>query len=87
MFEPKPEFHMLNRMFNRLCELERRLETVEGGQRDHEEVSDNLRRRVAYIESRQDRSDEIEHLVNWNSPDGDPICNYYTGRIHEDEES
>jgi hypothetical protein len=86
MFEPKPEFHMLS-LFNRLCELERRLNTVESGQRDQEDLSDNLQRRVTHIESRQDRSDEIEHLVNRNSPDGDPVCNYYTSRIQGDEES
>ena len=47
---------------------------------------DRLESRLANVESKQDRSDEVEHLANWYSPDGDPICNF-TSRTYEEEES
>ena len=36
---------------------------------------------------RQDRYEEIEYLPNLYSPDGDPICDYYTNRMDEDNEN
>lgn len=88
MFAPEPEIHLLRRMFNRLCDqLEHRLDNLEDQQCHQGELIDDLQRRVAYVESKQDRSDEIEHLVNWYSPNGDPICNYFTNGTHEEEES
>lgn len=48
---------------------------------------DRLESRLANVESKQDRSNEVEHLANWYSPDGDPICNYFTSRTGEEEES
>jgi len=88
MFAPEPEIHLIRRMLNRLCDrLESRLDNLEDGQRHQEELIDNLQRRVSYVESKQDRSDEIEHLTNWYSPNGDPICNYFTNGTHEEAES
>jgi|GEM_PF-869117 len=88
MFAPEPEIYLLRRVFNRLCDqLEIRLDALEDGQRLQEGLISDLQRKVAYVESKQDRGDEIEHLANWYSSDGDPICNYFTIRTYEEEES
>jgi uncharacterized coiled-coil protein SlyX len=88
MFAPEPEIYVIRQVLNRLCDLfESRLDDLEDKQRHQEERIDNLQRRVTCVESKRDRSDEIEHLANWYSPNGDPICNYFTSRADEGEES
>jgi uncharacterized coiled-coil protein SlyX len=87
MFAREPEIYLLRRMFNRLCDqLEGRLDNLEDGQRHQEGLIGDLQCRMAHQESRQDRSDEIEYLPNPYSLDGDPICNYFTNRTHDEEE-
>jgi uncharacterized coiled-coil protein SlyX len=88
MFAPDPEIYLLRRMFNRLCDqLEGRLDNLEDGQRHQEGLIGDLQCRVARLESKQDRSEEIEHLANLYSLNGDPICNYFINHIHDEEES
>lgn len=87
MSAPELEIYLLRQMFNHFCD---QLESLEDGQRHQEELEeiiDNLQRRVAYVESKQDRSDEIEHLANWYSLNGDPVCNYFTNHTYKEEES
>ena len=91
MFAPEPEILLLRRIFNRVFDrLEGKLDSLAAKQDSQEVVIDQLSQRVDSFEmakkARWDRDDEIEHLVNPYSPDGDPICNYHTNRLYEDDE-
>jgi hypothetical protein len=84
MFAPEPDINRLSQVIRRLDCIESRLHDVEDEQ--IAEQIDNLHGRVARLESKHDRSDEIEYLVNPYSSDGDPICNYSTNRTYDEEE-
>jgi hypothetical protein len=91
MFVPEPEILLLRRIFNRVFDrLEGKLDSLTKKCDDQEVAMSYLFQRMDSLEgatkNRWDRDDEIEHLVNPYSPDGDPICNYHTNRLYEDDE-
>lgn len=90
MFAPEPEILLLRRISNRVFDrLEEKLDSLAAKQDSQEIAIDQLSRRVDSFEvttkARWDRDDEIEHLVNPYSSDGEPICNYHTNFTYDDE--
>jgi demethoxyubiquinone hydroxylase (CLK1/Coq7/Cat5 family) len=91
MFAPKPEIILLRRIFDRVFgHLENKLDTFAVRQDERDTLLSNLCQRVHDLERRDhirhDRYDEIEHLQNLCSNDGESICNYSTSRFYEDDE-
>lgn len=91
---------ILNRVFDRLegkldslaarqDSLEEKLDFLTIKQDSQEMVIGHLSQRVDHLDlerkAQQDRDNEIEHLVNFYSLDGDPICNYHSNYLHDDE--
>jgi hypothetical protein len=90
MFAPEPEILLLRRIFNRVFDrLEEKLDSLAAKQDSQEVAFDQLSQRVGSLElakkARRDREEEIEHLINLYSPDGEPICNYHTNYLDDDE--
>ncbi|MBD2329207.1 hypothetical protein [Alkalinema sp. FACHB-956] len=92
--------HTVNRVFDRLenkldaltikqNEQEHQLESFAEKQDEHNLLIHQLIQRIDALEAQnrveQDRHNEIEHLVNPYSDEGQPICNFSTRWLDDDE--